>query len=225
MFQLHACNFVIHISLFCFQQLDISLLFDLGLDLSPDSEVSSPTEDKGEGLVHSPTSVSMTVSCPTLTCKTGVYKRSPGFQPTVCCMIPAVGSDTVPLSNMAVSSEFGVWVKICSQWNDLRTFMHAWSANDYNRHKAVCKHCRPLIVGKIEFLINDYYKYKECKCLGYLLWTCSLFFNCQECSLHWFISVWVCEFAPYLFMKICFNIWTNRSLYILLSPFQSIRSL
>jgi len=34
--------------------------------------------------------------------------------------------------------------------------MHAWSANDYNRHKAVCKHCSPIIVGKIEFLINDY---------------------------------------------------------------------
>ena len=95
-----------HLSVFCFQQLDVSLLFDLNLDLSPGSEVLSPTEDKGEGLLHSSTSASMTVSCPTLTCKTGVYKRSPGFQPTVCCMIP--GSDTVPLSNMAVSSEFGV---------------------------------------------------------------------------------------------------------------------
>ncbi|KAL9968678.1 hypothetical protein ACROYT_G020796 [Oculina patagonica] len=91
-----------------FVQLDINLLFDLGMDLLPDSDVQSPTEDKGEELVLSPTSASMTVSCPTLTCKTGLYKRSPGFQPTVCCMIPSVGSDTVPLSNMAVSSEFGV---------------------------------------------------------------------------------------------------------------------
>lgn len=102
-----VCDFN-HVFVFCFQQIDINLLFDLGTDLLPDSDAQSPTEDKGEGLVHSPTSVSMTVSCPTLTCKTGLYKRSPGFQPTVCCMIPSVGSDTVPLSNMAVSSEFGV---------------------------------------------------------------------------------------------------------------------
>ena len=103
-----------HVSLFCFQQIDVNLLFDL--DLLPGPEVSSPTKNKEEELAHSPTSVSMIVSCPTLTCKTGVYKRSPGFQPTVCCMIPTVGSDTVPLSNMAVSSEFGVWVKIHSQF-------------------------------------------------------------------------------------------------------------
>ena len=104
---MQLCDFN-HLSLFCFQQLDISLLVDLNQDLSPDPEVLSPTDDKLEGLVHTPTSVSMTVSCPTLTCKTGVYKRSPGFQPTMCCMIPAAGSDTVPISNMAVSSEFGV---------------------------------------------------------------------------------------------------------------------
>ena len=120
---MQLCDFN-HLSLFCFQQLDISLLVDLNQDLSPDPEVLSPTDDKLEGLVHTPTSVSMTVSCPTLTCKTGVYKRSPGFQPTMCCMIPAAGSDTVPISNMAVSSEFGVWVEVHPKflWGDDSSF-------------------------------------------------------------------------------------------------------
>lgn len=89
-------------------QLDVNLLFDAGVDGLPDSNLSSPTEDRGEGLTFSPPSLSMTVNIPTLTCKTGLYKRSPGFQPTLCCMIPSVGSDIVPLSNMALSSEFGV---------------------------------------------------------------------------------------------------------------------
>ena len=85
------------------------MMFELSQDLIPDSaEACSPTDDKGEGLLLSPTSVSMPVSCPVLTCKTGLYKRSPGFQPTVCCMIPSVGSDVIPVSSLAVSSEFGV---------------------------------------------------------------------------------------------------------------------
>ena len=85
------------------------MMFDPSLDLLPDSaEALSPTEDKGEGLLLSPTSISIPVSCPVLTCKTGLYKRSAGFQPTVCCMIPPAGSDVIPVSSLAVSSEFGV---------------------------------------------------------------------------------------------------------------------
>ena len=84
------------------------MLFDASPDLSPDFavEAGSPTEDKGEGLVLG--SSSLCVSCPALTCKTGLYKRSPGFQPTVCCMTSSGGSDAIPISSLAVSSEFGV---------------------------------------------------------------------------------------------------------------------
>lgn len=90
-------------------QVDISMMNDQNTDLSPDSaEVSSPTDDKGEGLVLSLTSSSMPALSPTLTCKTGLYKRSPGFQPSVCCMVLSSGSDVIPPSNLAVSSDFGV---------------------------------------------------------------------------------------------------------------------
>ena len=101
---------VLNIILFCLQQLDINMLLDVSPDLSPDSasEVASPTEDKGESLVLSPSSASMPVSCPVLTCKTGLFKRPPGFQPTVCCITSSAGSEVIPLSNLAVSSEFGV---------------------------------------------------------------------------------------------------------------------
>ena len=96
--------------LFCLQQLDINMLFDLSPDLSSDSasDVASPTEDKGEGLLPSPSSASIPVSCPVLTCKTGLYKRPPGFQPSICCITSSAGSEVVPLSSLAVSSEFGV---------------------------------------------------------------------------------------------------------------------
>ena len=85
------------------------MMNDQNADLSPDSaEASSPTDDKGEGLVLSLTSSSMPAFSPTLTCKTGLYKRSPGFQPSVCCMVLSSGSDVIPPSNLAVSSDFGV---------------------------------------------------------------------------------------------------------------------
>ena len=86
------------------------MTFDPNLDCSPQSpgEPSSLTDDRGEGLVFSPTQTSMTMSCPALACKTGLYKRTPGFQPFVCCLTSVGGADTIPVSTLAVSSEFGV---------------------------------------------------------------------------------------------------------------------
>lgn len=92
------------------QQLDINMTFDPNQEFSPQSpgEPSSLTDDRGEGLVFSPKQTSMTMSCPALTCKTGLYKRTPGFQPFVCCLTSVGGGDTIPVSALAVSSEFGV---------------------------------------------------------------------------------------------------------------------
>lgn len=91
-------------------QLDINMTFDPNQEFSPQSpgEPSSLTDDRGEGLVFSPKQTSMTMSCPALTCKTGLYKRTPGFQPFVCCLTSVGGGDAIPVSALAVSSEFGV---------------------------------------------------------------------------------------------------------------------
>ncbi|XP_068755727.1 syntaxin-binding protein 5-like isoform X2 [Montipora capricornis] len=91
-------------------QLDINMQVDLSPELSPQctGELGSPTDDRGDHLVFSATHTSLTMSHPTLSCKTGLYKRSPGFQPLVCCLTSTGGADFIPISSLAVSSEFGV---------------------------------------------------------------------------------------------------------------------
>ena len=42
-----------------------------------------------------------------VSCKTGVYKRQPGFQPEICCVTGPV-ADARPINFVTHSSQFGM---------------------------------------------------------------------------------------------------------------------
>ena len=80
---------------------------NVNLESSADACGSPEHESCGSPLT-SPRRSMAGMTLPALTCKTGGYKRLPGFQAHLGCLISPAGIDGTPIQSIALSSQFGV---------------------------------------------------------------------------------------------------------------------
>ncbi|XP_031573788.1 syntaxin-binding protein 5-like isoform X2 [Actinia tenebrosa] len=99
-----------------FVQIDLNLTFESSheqpLSPEPENAFMQPGDRGSTSSPEIPSHTQQPIPLPSVSCKTGMFKRHPGFQAELACVI-SNSHDGWPVSNISLSSQLGI-ISICS---------------------------------------------------------------------------------------------------------------